>query len=301
MKTQIKTLLLATDFTDKSENALRVAAKMAQRHDAQLIVTHSVHAYYIVDRAGRQVIGSDTLQESVVLATQKLDNLSIMLQKEYNLKVETKLSTQNVVDSINDLLVSEDIDLVILGTSGKQTVKELILGSHAYNVLLHAKCSVLLIPENFSKLDFKKILFPVRIPQELEQKADLSLLIADKNDGEINLLGVANVGSAEMVREAYMEMKKHLLLKYGEHFCEFKVATNNADVIADAALEQQSDLILLADHDEDSWKSFMAANFFKKIINKTDVPLLIVKPKIDPTENSRESMTNYDITMPIPG
>jgi len=298
---QIKTILVPIDFTEKSNNALKVASKMALRHEAKLIVVHMVHTYYVVDRGGKQVIGSQTVQDNIDRAKRKLDKIHQSVTQKYPLEVETRIGTQGMVDCINDYVINDNVDLVVMGMSGQQRVKQFILGSNSYQVLLHANCSVLLVPEKFKKTSFKKILLPVRVKHELEHKAALSLLMADKNEGGINLLGVGDPESELDVKEAYIDLKKNLLLKSADYLAEFHLSHDNAEIIAQAAVEKNSDIILLADEDEESWKSFMGDNFFKKMINKTDIPLLIVKSKLKRIENNPDQPSGFDITLPIPG
>jgi nucleotide-binding universal stress UspA family protein len=301
MGTEIKSILIPTDFSDLSTNALQVAVKMAQRHEAKLLIVHVVHTYYMIDRGGKQVIGSETVQENINNAKIKLDELQISLHEEFSITIETKISTESLLDTINDLVAIEQVDLVVMGTSGRQNIKQLILGSNSYNILLNANCSVLLIPENFKKTSFKKILFPVRVNHELDQKADLSILLANKNNGGINLLGVGHLDKMEEVKKDYIAMKRNLKLKSAEYESEFQLSHDNAEVIIQAAIDKESDIIILADEDEDSWKSFMADNFFKKMINGTNIPLLIVKSKLDRINDKQDDTMGYDMTMPIPG
>ena len=301
MKTEIKTILVPTDFSALSKNALKVAAKMAQRHHAKLIVSHAINTYYLIDRSGKQVIGSQTIQENTDRVTAKLNKLRVSFQEKYNLDIDTRICNHNIVDSINDLILTDKVDIVVMGTSGKQKMKQFILGSNSYNVLLHANCSVLLIPEKSKKTSFKKILFPVRVEHELDQKAALSILLANKNNGGIMLLGVGDLAQMVTIKKAYIEMKKNLFLKSANYNSEFQLSHDNADLITKAANDKNSDIIILADQDEDSWKSFMADNFFKKIINGTDIPLLIVKSKLKKIKNNKERIEGYDLTMPIPG
>ena len=301
MKTEIKTILVPTDFSDLSTNALRVAVKMAQRHEAKLIIAHTVHTYYMIDRGGKQVIGADTVQENRNSAQIKLEELQTSLSQEFNIHIETKIGCESILDSINELIQSEKVDIVVMGTSGRQKIRQFILGSNSYNILLNANCSVLLIPETFRKTSFKKILFPVRVNHELDQKADLSILLAEKNGGDIDLLGVGDLDNMDDVKKDYIAMKRNLMLKSADYESEFQLSHDNAEVIIQAAIDKESDIIILADEDEDSWKSFMADNFFKKMINGTDIPLLIVKSKLVTINNKPEDLMGYDITMPIPG
>lgn len=301
MKTEIKTILAPTDFSQRSNNALQIAAKMAQRHHSKLIVTHIIYTYYLIDRGGKQVIGSKTLGESTNLAEKQLEKLKVDFKEKYDLEIETSISSQNLVETINQYVHSSKIDLVIVGTSGRQKMKQFFLGSNSYNILLYSNCSVLLIPENFKKTSFKKILFPVRVDHELLQKADLSILLARKNEGEIKLLGVGKPEPKIKMRNAFSEIQKNLHLKSANYNSEFKIAEDCAAAISEVAREKKSDIIILADEDENSWKSFMGDNFFKKMINGTDIPLLIVKSKLKRIKNNTEIIVNYDVSMPIPG
>ena len=140
MKTEIKTILAPVDFTQKSNNAVRLAAKMAQRHGAKLIISHVIYTYYLIDRGGKQVIGSKTLQESTILAQFHLERLKKILIEKYHLEIEIEVSTQNIVESVNTLVYSDKIDLVVVGTSGRQNFRHFFLGSNSYNILLHSNC-----------------------------------------------------------------------------------------------------------------------------------------------------------------
>ncbi|WP_313503270.1 universal stress protein [Kaistella carnis] len=301
MDSEIKTILFPTDFSAKSKNALKVATKMALRHEAKLIVIHRIYAYHLIDRGGKQILGSETIQHNIDRALTKLEQLKSAVEVKYNIDIETRISTQNMVDCVNEVVESDQVDVVVMGTSGRQKMKQFILGSNSYNVLLHANCSVLLIPESFKKTTFKKILFPVRVQTELDQKASLSILLANKNAGGINLLGVGDPENIVSVKKAYIDMKKNLFLKSADYLSEFKLSHDNAELIAGTANEKDCDIILLADQDENSWKSFMGDNFFKKMINGTDVPLMIVKAKLKNIKNNSESVAGYDLTLPIPG
>ena len=301
MKTEIKTILIPFDFSAKSKNALKLATKMALRHEAKLIIAHMVHTYYLIDRGGKQVIGSQTVAENTERIKTKLLKLKTSLQEKHTIEIETRICNENIVDSINEAVNTDDVDLVVIGTSGNQKMKQFILGSNSYNVLLYANCSVLSVPEKSKKTSFKKILCPVRVEYELDQKANLSILLADKNKGSINLLGVGDLDRMAAVKKAYLEMKRNLMLKVNSYESEFLLSHDNADLIIKTAKEKKSDIILLANQDEDSWKSFMADNFFKKIINGTDIPLFIVKSKLKKIKNKKEPMQGYDLTLPIPG
>lgn len=60
----ISTILVAIDFTEKSRNAVEMAVHIAARHKANLILFHNITNHAIIDRTGRQVVGTETINDN---------------------------------------------------------------------------------------------------------------------------------------------------------------------------------------------------------------------------------------------
>ncbi|WP_185146652.1 universal stress protein [Chryseobacterium sp.] len=302
MENKIKTLIVPTDFSEKSENALRLAVQMSKRHHAKIILVHVAEMYHLTDRTGRQIVGADTVQQNIDSGIQQLTlTKNRVLEDNTGLHIQTSLKTGNLVDSINDLIVSEDADMVIIGTSGQQNLKKLLLGSCSYSVLCNVNCSVLLVPMSFTKNDFSKILFPVRVTENLDSKLDLALAIANKNNSVINLYGVCDEHNLPQLRQEFLLLKNKLKEKMKSFKSELVFAYDKADAISKVSREENSDILILNGKDELQWKSIFAENFFKKIINETDVALLFMKPKTQKSAEENTDTHHYDISLPIPG
>lgn len=301
MKDQIKNILVTVDFTEKSNNALKMAVQMALRHSAKIIVFHNINNFYVIDRTGKQVIGTDTIQENVDKAEQSLNDLKFTLQKQYNLHIESAIKSDNLLNSINDLIEEENIDLIITGTSGRQKFLQLFLGSTSYEILTGANCSVLLVPEQCQKYTFEKILVPVRVLEHLNDKLDLSLSIAKKNKGMISLLGISSEDELIQIKDAYQLLKKNLSNESAEYTSEFLLTRDKAVQISKFSKNDDADIIILNYHDEESWKSIFSENFLKQMINKTDIPLFFLKQKTEITKINTEDNAGFDITLPCPG
>lgn len=301
MNTKIKNILVPTDFSEKSNNAIEMAIQMAMRHNASVILFHIIANYFIIDRTGKQVIGYETIKENIKKAETSLDTLKTVLTEKYStLKVETRIRPENLIDSMNDFVVSEGIDLVVVGTSGKQKLRQLILGSSSYNMLSYVQCSILLVPETCKKYSFKKILFPVRVPNNLTEKLELSLAIAEKNKSIISLLGINDEYGPASLTNAFLDLKKQLSAKSANYTSEFLLTHDKAIEISEFSKKEETDLIVLNEEDEESWKSIFSENFLKKIINTTEIPLLFLKPKT--TINIPQDTPNqHDITLPFTG
>jgi len=302
MQNLISTLLVAVDFTEKSNNAVRMAVHIAARHEARVILFHNITNHTIIDRTGKQVIGADIIDENYKKTEQALADIETSLQTQYpDLQFKTIIKNDSLVHGINNIIGNEDVDLVICGSSGQQNFAQLLLGSLSYQILTEVNCSVLLVPEKCSKYSFDKILVPVRVLEDLTDKIELSVAIAKKNKGIISLLGISNEDDILKIREAYQRIKKNLAIRSQEYDSQFLLTHDKATQISKFSQDDNADIIILNYKDEDSWKSFFLENFFKQIINYTDIPLLFLKNRQVVSNINSDDSTAFDITLPCPG
>ncbi|WP_285268604.1 universal stress protein [Kaistella rhinocerotis] len=297
----IKKIAVPIDFSPKCENAVKTAVQMALRHRAKIFLVHVVNPYFISDRAGRQIIGGESISQDIDAATRRLEGLRDLLSERHpNLKIETIVQTGLVTDALNDIVVSHNIDLAVIGTSGHQKLKQALLGSYSYTMLTSLNCSVMLVPEEFKTTSFKHILFPVRTLNHLRTKLRLAIAIANRNDGIINLSGIGSSNNFPKLKREFLLLKRSLRNRKQRFQSELVLTDDNAETISKLSIEKPCDIVMLNYEDEMKWKSLFAENFFKKIINNTESALLFIKPKntvtIEPATYS-----GYDLTMPIPG
>lgn len=302
MQNLISTLLVAVDFTEKSNNAVKMAAHIAARHEARVILLHNITNHAIIDRTGKQVIGAETIDEIYKKTEYALQELELSLKSQYpDLDFNTIIKNSGLVSGINQVVDVESVDLVICGSSGQQNLAQLFLGSLSYQILTEVDSSVLLVPEKCSKYSFDKILVPVRVLEDLTDKIELSVAIAKKNKGIISLLGISNEDDILKIRDAYQRAKTNLAIRSQEYDSQFLLTRDKATQISKFSQEDNADIIILNYKDEDSWKSFFLENFFKQIINHTDIPLLFLKNNKVKVKSDLNDNVAFDITLPCPG
>ncbi len=302
MRTEIKTILVTVDFTEKSHNAAVMATHMAGRHGARIILFYNFSNYYIIDRTGKQEIGTEKVKENYDLAERGLLEIQLSIQKQNSsLCVEIMIGSSSLVNSINECVFSEQVDLVITGTSGRQKIKELFLGSASYEILTGVNSSVLLVPENCRTYAFEKILVPVRVVKNLQEKLVISQNIAKKNNAEISLLGICREEDAQEIKEAYNAIWSTLSKDTVNYSTSFLLTNDKALQISKFSKIDHADIIILNYHDENTWKSVFSENFFKQIINYTDIPLFFLKETTDDLKILPNDDPGFDIALPSPG
>lgn len=302
MQNLISSILVAVDFSGKSLNAVRMAANIAARHQSRIVLFHNITNHAIIDRTGKQMIGAETIHENYQKTEQSLQELKKSLKEQHpDLEFKTVIKNDSLVHGINATIDEEKVDLVLCGSSGQQNFMQLILGSLSYQILTGADCSVLLVPDKCTKYSFEKILVPVRVLEDLTDKIDLSVAIARKNRGVISLLGICDEDDLSKIKDAYQRARTNLAIKSQEYDSQFLLTRDKATHISKFSQDDDADIIILNYKDEDSWKSFFSDNFFKQIINYTDIPLLFLKNNREKCKGHQDDNVGFDITLPHPG
>jgi nucleotide-binding universal stress UspA family protein len=134
----ITTILHATDFSDQSNFAFRLACSLARDYGARLIVVHVVEPEVAIFGDG-MVVPPPRDQEPL---RAKLHEL---IPRDPKVCVEHRLVDGNPAAEILQLAVETECDLIMLGTHGRTGLGRLLMGSVAENVVRRAPCPVLTV------------------------------------------------------------------------------------------------------------------------------------------------------------
>jgi nucleotide-binding universal stress UspA family protein len=140
-----KLILSPIDFSEHSSSALDVAAGMASRVGAELLLVHVVPA--IPDLPTSVSILKEGEYENTLHdnAVQRLAELADALAKK-NLKVRSEVGTANDVGmELVRIAEHNHVDLIIIATHGMTGWREIAFGSVAEEVVKNAGCAVLIL------------------------------------------------------------------------------------------------------------------------------------------------------------
>ena len=180
----MKNILLLTDFSKNSINAIRYALNLFENDMCtfHILNVRSPSGYAAVD-----LIAADheSIYDTVIKKTKhKIYKLIVKLENEFenkNFSYDTLVSYNDFVAVINQIKKIKKIDLIVMGTNGATGAKEVIFGSNTINVLRKVNCPTLVIPEGCIYKLPKEILLPLDILDSLSGKAFKKLLVFAKN------------------------------------------------------------------------------------------------------------------------
>jgi nucleotide-binding universal stress UspA family protein len=140
-----KKILLCTDGSDRSLEAARLAAKLAQLHGSALIALHVGNAPSVDETfPGAPMIAQPMLEQYMRDLHRAVLARTVNIINEYGVYCEPRSTEGDPVFEINKLAEAEDVDLIVIGTRGLTVSNAARMGSVSYGIAHSAPCPVLL-------------------------------------------------------------------------------------------------------------------------------------------------------------
>ena len=140
----IKTILVPTDFSECSDDAVRYGLELARRFDAHLHLLHVVQDPVTQPWAaeGFSVPLFEVVDQWQKQAEQRL-RTSVPEEDKGRVTVASIIATPYA--EILDYAAAHNADLIVMGTHGRGGVSHMLLGSIAERVVRRAPCPVLTV------------------------------------------------------------------------------------------------------------------------------------------------------------
>ena len=140
MRENYKNILVAVDGSDQANQAIQEAIEISKRNQASLFV---VHAKDVAQLYGTAYIMPAVLEEAEKQSTEILDEAGKLIgdKVEYKAFQVSGSPKKEIVDFAEE----NDIDLIVMGSTGKGAIARVLVGSTASYVVNHAPCNVMVV------------------------------------------------------------------------------------------------------------------------------------------------------------
>lgn len=135
----LRTVLHATDFSEQSAFAFRLACSLARDYDARVIVLHVAPTPVAVAPDGM------IPTEPMGYREQLRQSLEQLRPRDTRIRVEHRLSEGDAASEILRVAAETRSDVIILGTHGRTGLGRLLMGSVAEEVVRRAPCPVVTV------------------------------------------------------------------------------------------------------------------------------------------------------------
>jgi nucleotide-binding universal stress UspA family protein len=139
-----QTILVATDFSEHSAQALATAIDLAKRLGASIRLVHAFDLPLPLLSPYEIAVPDAYLQETREAAARRLQEAEERVRAE-GVEVESQLAEVPAAQAICEAARAAGADLIVLGTRGNSGLRHLVLGSVAERTLRLAHCPVLAV------------------------------------------------------------------------------------------------------------------------------------------------------------
>ena len=237
----MKTIIVATDFSPVALNAAAYAVKMATSLGANMLL---FNVYEFLPNYTEMVfdVNVDDLKKS---ATSQLSKFKADLLEQTNAQfiINTEVRMGVFEDELISICERLNPYAVIMGSQGKSTAENILMGSHAGKTINHFTWPIITVPPTFTFSAIKKIGIAYDFEKEIEVNlvADIKLLAQDFG-ASIDILNTAHedefnenfIFLSRMVENSFkpFEIKYHFLTSNQlEDGILNYVNTNNIDLL----------------------------------------------------------------------
>jgi nucleotide-binding universal stress UspA family protein len=165
----MKKILVPTDLTETAELGVQLAVEIAKRCGATVSLVnftrHPLGATF--SSTGEVNLQADDEENAFTLqllqsTKEQLDQL-VEKYAEPGVKFESAVVDSKFKSGIDALMSQQDIDLIVMGTSGEENAKEVFLGNHTEQAIKVSSVPVLSVRDGFSIREFDNIVLAANV------------------------------------------------------------------------------------------------------------------------------------------
>lgn len=277
----MKKILIPTDFSETSMNAIQYALELFKYDKSEFIIMNAfadeVYKNTVEMDAEDFEEFKDAYKRNINRALQK--EIAIMLEKSPNPRHTYNYEARfgSLVDETNDVVERDAIDIVIMGTKGKSNTKEITFGSHTLQVIKYVKCPVLAVPVGYHDSPPKNILFPTdyMIPF---QRRELKLLstLAIRFVATINMLFISEFKG---LSNRQKDNRSFLECRFEDNKTSF-LQTPGKDItigINKILMEHDFDMLVMVNQRHSYLENILYRSSIEKIGLEINIPFLVLQ------------------------
>ncbi|MAO10531.1 MAG: universal stress protein UspA [Flavobacteriaceae bacterium] len=277
----MKKILIPVDFSEHSEYALKVAATLAKKQKASLVVLHMMGL-------SEAVLTRDESQEMfeaiyyMKLAQKRFKNF---LDRDYlkGIKVETTVQNYKEFHEINSVAKNFNVDLIVMGSHGASGLKEVFVGSNTEKVVRTSSVPVLVVKNRLRDFEMNKVVFACDFSKDYIEPFRKAWYFFEAIGTELQLVFVNTpnkfLSNQEMEERALEFLNQSgianteevydKIVYYSDHRLDYGIYSFSNKF--------KADLIVIPTHGRRGLAHFFSENVAESIVNHSDLPIMTFK------------------------
>jgi nucleotide-binding universal stress UspA family protein len=273
----MKKILVPTDFSDQAENALKVAAQLAKKHNAELYLLHTLE---LPMQKVDPLAANENLPEAMFFMRLAHKNFETILKKDFlkGLNVHEIVEFYETFRGVYQVCKRNDIDLIVMGSHGTNSFREMLIGSNTEKVVRTSEVPVLVIKKEHSVFNVDHFVFASNFKDYYKEPFIKATKIAKLLDAKMHLL-LVNTASYFMTTHDAIERMEAFAKNSG--FDNYTVNIYN-DINVEKGIMNFSesihaDLIGMCTHGRQGISNFFNGSISEDLVNHAKRPVITFK------------------------
>ena len=278
----MKNILLPTDFSENSWNALKYALLFFENSTCNFYLLHINRLNNIVARDTPYVPTQELIDDLFNKPSKiKLQELLKRIKDEFpsnkNHKFYTLTDYNFFIDSIREHVDEKKIDMIVMGTKGASGLQEFIIGSNSGDVITKVSCTTLVVPENARYEGITEMAFPTdfALSYGIQTLYPISEIL-EKYDSYLRILHISKKNKD--LNESQQKNKELLEDYFSESKYNFHFLTNIniEDAIQCFIQSRNIDLIVMVAKNLNYFQHLLFHSKVEKISYHTHIPFFVL-------------------------
>lgn len=273
----MKNIIVPVDFSIQSENALKVAASLAKKHNSKIYALHMLE----LNEAYLSSAESFMPEQTVFLMKLAEKRFAEFLQKPFlkDVAVKPVIKHFKVFSEVNEVAEANNADIIIMGSHGTDGLMEIFVGSNTEKVVRNAEVPVLVIKHEIKDFAPKSMVFACDLKEENINAYQRAKYIAEQFGVELHIVYINTPGDNFLSTEDINTKIDKFSSAVGAKFIDVKIYndyTVELGVINYAELEN-IDLIGMPTHGRKGLAHFFMGSIGEDIANHSKIPVVTFK------------------------
>lgn len=283
----MKTILVPTNFSEEAKNATNYAIALAKKWNARIILFHTYHVPIHITTS-HNIENYENIGKREQL---KLKEFTTSYQKLIGSNIDIEYVTRSgfLIEETTTLIKEQNIDLVIMGTTGKTDKQKQHTESNIIEMINNASCPILTIPKQSSYSEVDKIVFAIDF-KKISDKISLNRLIRFANifHSEILVFNVRDENEIPELNKAIEELVLENCLENVKHSYYFSSHPNTAEAIEHFTKEINADMLALVCKKHNFFEHIFHNSITEQVIHDSTIPLLTLPEQNIPENDYSE-------------
>jgi len=278
----MKSILLPTDFSENSWNAIQYALNFFEESNCHFYILHVNKLNNLASIDTSYITTPEAIEEvQTKLAKKQLREFLKRISKELPHNKKHKFYTLTdynfFIESIRNQIEDKNIDMIVMGTKGASGLKKYIIGSNTGDVITKVSCTTLVVPENAKFNSIKEIAFPtdLSISYHIQTLEPISEVL-EEFDSFLRILHISK--KEEDLNIDQIKYKELLEDYFFNNNYSFHFLTNDdiEDAVQCFVQSRDIDMIAMVAKNLNYFQRILFMPTVEEISYHTDVPFLVL-------------------------